>query len=78
MKLIALILVAALAGCASQHRPPYSAVTNFNPDCANRDARIRMLTKWKRFPLDPNSTVTQSEYDRTIDVQIERLKHYCQ
>ncbi len=71
-----LILCAVLVGCATQHRPEYQAVTDLFPDCANRDAQIRYLSKLQRFPVkgDDNSAL----YDQTLRIQIERLIHYCQ
>lgn len=69
-----LILCCLLAGCATQHRPDYNvAVTNLVPDCANRDAQIRYLDKLKRFPTTDNERL----YNKTIDIQIERLLWYC-
>lgn len=70
-----LIVLCLLAGCATQHRPSYDvAVTNLVPDCANRDAQIRYLDKLKRFPTSED----QRLYNKTIDIQIERLVWYCQ
>lgn len=71
-----LILVLLLAGCATQHKPDYETVTNFTPDCANRDAQIRYLSKLRRFPAqwDDNEVL----YNKTIDVQVQRLSWYCQ
>ena len=70
-----LILVAALVGCATQSRPEFQAVTDFYPDCANRDAQIRYLHKLQRFPVKGNDETAL--YDKTLKVQIERLAYYC-
>lgn len=70
-----LILVAVLAGCANQHRPPYQTVTELQPDCANAGRHIRYLNSLKGTPTQGD--VTESVYDRTIDIQVARLKHYC-
>lgn len=71
----AVILCVALAGCATQHRPDYQAVTEFYPDCANRDAQIRYMYKLQKFPTNSDNTEL---YNRTLRVQMERLAHYCQ
>ena len=71
-----LILVAALVGCATQSRPDYQAVTDFYPDCANRDAQIRYLSKLQRFPVKGSDDTAL--YNQTLRIQIERLTHYCQ
>jgi hypothetical protein len=70
-----LILVAVLAGCANQHRPPYTTVTELAPDCANAQRHVRYLMSLKGKPTQGD--VTESHYDRTIDIQVARLKHYC-
>lgn len=64
-----------LAGCATQTKPQYEAITNFHPDCVNEAAQIRYLTKLKRF--DTRGDVTNKSFNTTIDIQIERLQHYC-
>ena len=71
-----LMLCAVLVGCATQSRPEYQAVTDLFPDCANRDAHIRYLSKLQRFPVkgDDNTAL----YNQTLRIQIERLNHYCQ
>lgn len=74
MTRLILVLVTALAGCATQHKPNYDAVTNFTPDCANKDAQIRYLSKLKRFQ---SVDVSDSKYNRTIDIQVDRLRYYC-
>jgi len=71
-----LILALLLAGCATQHRPSYDkTVTDLVPDCANKDAQIRYLTKLKRFPakLEDDELL----YNQTINIQIQRLQWYC-
>ena len=77
MKLIlAMVLTAAISACATQHRPPYSSVTELSPDCANGAAHIKYLTQLKQLP-----TLHQDNrylYDRTIEIQIDRLTYYCQ
>jgi hypothetical protein len=70
-----LIAVLLLAGCANQHRPPYATVTELAPDCANARSHIRYLTNLKATPVQSGDN--QYLYDRTIDIQIARLKHYC-
>lgn len=70
-----LIFVAVLAGCANQHRPPYTTVTELAPDCANAGRHIRYLASLKGKPTQGD--VSESKYDQTIDIQIARLKHYC-
>jgi ABC-type enterochelin transport system substrate-binding protein len=69
--------VIALVGCGTQTKPPYQAVTDFAPDCANKAARIRYYTKLKNTSPDLYSDVSESRYNKTIDIQIERLNHYC-
>ena len=70
-----IVLATALAGCATQHKPDYVAVTDFSPDCANRDAQIRYMTKLKMFDSKDQDDY---RYNKTIDIQIERLTYYCQ
>lgn len=65
-----------VSGCATQHRPLYDAVTELNPNCKNKDAEIRYLTKLKRFPTQGD--VSTKAYDQTLDIQIDRLNFYCQ
>ena len=72
----AVILCLAMAGCATQHRPEYQAVTEFYPDCANRDAQIRYLYKLQGFPVKDDSDTDL--YNRTLRIQMERLAIYCQ
>lgn len=71
-----LIVLLVLSGCATQHRPDYQETTVLVPDCANRDAQIRYYAKLKRFPVVNSDDVAL--YNRTIDIQIERLTWYCQ
>lgn len=68
---IAYILV---SGCATLTKPSYDAVTNFAPDCANAASQIRYLTDIKRFP---STDMPNDKFNRTIDIQIERLAYYC-
>lgn len=71
-----LILALALTGCATQHRPGYDqTVTDFTPDCANRESQIRYFTKLKRFPAKSSDEVEL--YNSTINLQIQRLNWYC-
>jgi hypothetical protein len=65
-----------MAGCASHHRPDYETITDLVPDCANRDAQIRYLSKLKR--IKAQSSDDEQLYNRTIDIQIQRLVVYCQ
>ena len=69
------MLCAVLVGCATQHKPEYQAVTEFYPDCANRDAQIRYLSKLQRFPVQ-DDTATDL-YNQTLRIQIDRLIFYC-
>ena len=70
-----LIVLLFVTGCANQHRPPYYTVTELAPDCANAGKHIRYLNKLKQTPVRGDDD--QYLYDRTIDIQIDRLKHYC-
>lgn len=72
-------LIAALivTGCATHHRPDYdTTVTDLVPDCANRDAQIRYL--WKLKSVKTQTTDDEKLYNKTIDMQIQRLALYCQ
>ena len=76
MKLgLVLFATVVLAGCATQTKPQYEAITNFIPDCRNEAAQIRYLTKLKRF--DSTGDVTNRKFNTTVDIQIERLQYYC-
>ena len=69
------LIVLLLAGCATQHKPPYEAITDLVPDCANRDAQVRYLDKLRhKKAVDVDNNV----YNKTINIQIERLIYYCQ
>ena len=68
-------MVLTLAACASQHRPPYSSITELAPDCRNAGMHIRYLDSLRTLPVQRGDD--QYTYDRTIDLQIERLRHYC-
>lgn len=76
MRVSLITLMILLTGCASQHKPVYEAVTDFSPDCYNMQAQIRYLTKLKRFKAKDGTS--ESRYNQTIDIQIERLVYYCQ
>lgn len=70
-----IVAMLLLAGCANQHRPPYHTVTELQPDCANAGRHIRYLNSLKNTPVQAGDN--QYQYDRTIDIQVARLKHYC-
>lgn len=70
------LIALCLVGCATQSRPDYQAVTDLFPDCANRDAQVRYLTKLQRFPVRGNDD--PQLYNQTLKIQIERLTYYCQ
>ena len=70
-------LVIALVGCGTQTKPPYQAVTDFSPDCANKAARIRYYTKLKTVNSEVYPEVSDSQYNKTLDIQIDRLRYYC-
>ena len=70
-----LIVLLLVTGCATQHKPNYEAVTNFTPDCANKDAQIRYLNKLRRFPAQWDDD--ERLYNKTIDIQLQRLNWYC-
>ena len=70
------LIIVMLAGCATQHRPEYHTMTEFYPDCANRDSQIRYMHKLKSLPV--KSGDDKVLYDKTLNVQIERLVFYCQ
>jgi hypothetical protein len=65
----------AQIGCATRTKPDYEMITNFIPDCKNEDAQIRFLTKLKRFKT--TGDVSDKKFDKTVDIQIERLQYYC-
>lgn len=72
----ACLIALLLAGCATQHRPEYNkTVTYLEPDCANKMAQVRYYEKLKKFPVMGDDDMVQ--YNRTIDLQIERLYWYC-
>lgn len=70
-----LITALILTGCATHHRPDYEAITDLVPDCANRDAQVRYLSKLKK--VKAQSSDDEQLYNRTIDIQIQRLSVYC-
>ena len=60
-------------------RPPYEqmfAIYGPNPDCINRDAHIRYLTKLKGYPVQGGDN--RNDYDRAIDQYVARMEYYCQ
>lgn len=70
-----LIAALLLVGCATHHRPPYETVTELQPDCVNAGRHIRYLNSLKNYPVQSGDD--QYLYDRTIDIQVARLNHYC-
>jgi hypothetical protein len=73
IRILPILLI--LTACA-QTRPPIEAISGFYPDCQNRDRQIRYLTELKRHPTGHSED--RYRYDQTVDIQIERLKGYCQ
>lgn len=71
-----LIAALILTGCATHHRPDYDSITDLVPDCANRDAQVRYL--WKLKSVKTQLSDDELLYDKTIDIQIQRLIVYCQ
>jgi outer membrane biogenesis lipoprotein LolB len=76
MKSILVLAALVLTGCATQSKPEYEMVTNFSPDCKNQAAQIRYLNKLKKY--DSRGDVSEKKFNATIDIQIERLRFYCE
>ena len=61
-------------------RPQYNELWSIygpNPDCLNRDRHIRYLEKLKAMPVRTGDTVSEPEYNRALDLYIERMTWYC-
>jgi hypothetical protein len=61
-------------------RPTYQelwTVYGPTPDCLNRDRHINYLTGLKDKPMRTNDRVTEEQYNRAVDLYIERLQWYC-
>jgi hypothetical protein len=61
-------------------RPRYSELWTIYgpaPDCVNRDRHINFLLSLKNKPLRTGDVVTVEQYDKAIDVYVERMEWYC-
>lgn len=61
-------------------RPTYQelwTVYGPTPDCLNRNIHISYLTSLKEKPMRTGDTVTEQEYNRAVDLYIERMQWYC-
>jgi hypothetical protein len=77
--LLAILLSAA--DCLPTYRPYYQdmwVVYGPTPDCINRDRHIQYLSELKTVNLRNSETVTKVQYDRALDLYIERLQWYCE
>lgn len=66
--------------CLPTYRPYYQemwAVYGPTPDCINRDRHINYLTELKTVRVRGDDSVTPEQYDRALDLYIERLQWYC-
>jgi len=50
-------------------------MTELAPDCRNASMHIRYLNSLRNLPVQRGDDLYT--YNRTIDLQIERLRHYC-
>ena len=68
-------------GCESvEPRPTYQQLWSLygpSPDCLNRDIHIKYLESLKVKPLRNNDLVSVEQYDKSIDLYVERLQWYC-
>jgi hypothetical protein len=76
--LIAILL--SMQDCLPTYRPYYQemwVVYGPTPDCLNRDRHIHYLSELKTVKVRSDDTVTIEQYDRALDLYIERLEWYC-
>jgi hypothetical protein len=70
----------AMADCLPTYRPYYQemwVVYGPTPDCLNRDRHIHYMHELKTVRVRGDDTVTRDQYDRALDLYIERMQWYC-
>ena len=61
-------------------RPMYDSLWELygpTPDCINRDRHVHYLSSLKPLPMRTGDRVSVEEYNRAIDLYIERIQWYC-
>lgn len=79
MKLIAVLCMLMLSGCATQHRPPSNDIRSLYIDCTNKRAfeayyeKQLQLTDYRKIESDP----VERDYYNAIKDRLWTLRSVC-